>query len=160
MKPALILSCLLISLPAAAQEAVKVPLAATFGPARLTAGQTLRVCVANLFGSALLTSQLPARPLPVKVAFVDSVKGELLQPAKDLDLTMPKGACEDFTASAEVMAVALVVPMSAQDAKVPSSELIPICSATVLDGSGTGARSAAVIPMVPKANLLIPRVRP
>ena len=81
-RPTLLL--LALALPTLAQEPLRVPLASTFGPIRMTQGQTLHVCVNNLFSNALTTSQLPTVPLQVRLAFLDAINGVLYEPPKEL----------------------------------------------------------------------------
>jgi len=160
-RPTLLLLLALV-IPALAQEPLRVPLAATFGPVRMTQGQTLHVCVNNLFSNALTTSQLPTAPLAVRIAFLDAINGTLYQPLKELSLPILKGVCHDFPApdtQPESHVLAVVVPLSQQDPKQASTDILPICTATLLEGAGPGARTLSMIQMVPKVNILVPRPR-
>lgn len=163
MRPSpLLLSGLLIAATMQAQDSVRLPLAASFGPVRMVQGQTLRVCVNNLFSNALTTNQMPAKPLVVVVAFVDALNGVLHEPARTPPLDALKGVCEEFRVPeslAETTALVLLAPLSHQDPKQFSSELLPISSATLFEGSGPAAHLLAMVPLAPKANILIPRGR-
>lgn len=157
-----LLSGLVMAATMQAQDSVRLPLAATFGPLRMSQGQTLRVCVNNLFSNALTTNQMPAKPLVVVVAFVDAINGALHEPARTPSLEALKGTCEEFRVPeslTETTALVLLAPVSQQDPKQFSSELLPISSATLYEGSGPQARPLVIVPMAPKANILIPRGR-
>ena len=143
-----------------AQEPLRVPLASTFGPVRMVPGQTLHVCVNHLYNNALVSSQISTAPLPVRVAFLDAVNGRLYDKPKEMSLNILKGECQDMAApetQAESHILAIVIPISQQNAKQANTDILPICSATLLDGSGPQARTVSSIPMVPKINLLLPR---
>jgi hypothetical protein len=125
-------------------------------------GQTLRVCVNNLFSNALTTAQMPAKPLEVVVAFADAINGMLHEPARKLALDSLKGSCEEFRVPEtlqETTALVLLAPLSQQDSKQFSSELLPICSTTLYESNSPQARLLAIVPLVPKVNILIPRGR-
>lgn len=147
---------------APAQDTVQVPLAATFGPVRVTPGQTLRVCVNHFFNNSLVNSRVRNKPLVVVIAYVDAINGVPFEPAKELTLALTKGACEEYRApesQPDATAMVLLAPLSQEDSKQFSTELLPVCSATLYEGSGAQARLMGLVPMVPKGNLLIPRGR-
>jgi hypothetical protein len=162
MRSRLTLSALLLTFAAIAQQPLRVPLAATFGPVRMTQGQTLHVCVNNLFSNALTTNQVSTAPLQVRLAFVDAINGALIDKTADMSLTILKGACLDLPApdtQPESHIIAIVVPISQQDPKQASTDILPICSTTLLEGSGPQARTISMVQMVPKVNILVPRPR-
>lgn len=116
------------------------------------------MCALNIFSNSVLNTELPTAPLSVKIAFVDAISGRLLESVREATLKLPEGACFVYQPpqeQAETTVLGVVVPMS-QDSRIPSSELLPIASAMVMNGFAANARVAYIVPLVPKANLLVP----
>lgn len=128
----------------------------------MTQGQALRVCVTNVFSNALMNTDMPDKPLGVVIGFADALNGRLLEPVRELSLQPMKGSCEEFRvpeSMTEATALVLLAPLSPQDSKQFSTELLPICSAALFEGRESQLRLVTPVQMVPKANLLIPRGR-
>jgi hypothetical protein len=148
----------LLSFSASAQDTVLLPLVATFGPFRMVSGQTARVCVNHFFNNSLMNSAVQNRPLDVVMLFADALNGVRLEPPKELSIALTKGACEEFRvpdSQPDSTVMILLAPRSQQDRSQFSPELLPVCSVSIFEGS----RLLTMVPMVPKANLLVPRAR-
>lgn len=145
---------------AAAQQQVRVPVAATFGPAPVASGQSMRICVSNVFANSLVRAELPKKPLTVRIIFLDARTGQrLVEPVIELNLSLFEGKCvpyEPAPGAGETLVLGAVIPISDADGRTPSAELLPISSAMVMNGSGADARTAHMVPLVPKVNLLVP----
>lgn len=148
----------LVGFAVSAQDTVRLPLAATFGPFRLVSGQTARVCVNHFFNNALMNSAVQNRPLDVVIVFADALNGVRLEAPKELSIALTKGVCEEFRvpdSQPDSTVMILLAPRSQQDRNQFSPELLPVCSVSIFEGG----RLVAMVPMVPKANLLAPRAR-
>ncbi len=152
------MSIALLGFALPAQDTVLLPLVATFGPFRMVSGQTARVCVNHFFNNSLMNSAVQNRPLDVVMLFADALNGVRLEPPKELSIALTKGACEEFRvpdSQPDSTVMILLAPRSQQDRSQFSPELLPVCSVSIFEGS----RLLTMVPMVPKANLLVPRAR-
>lgn len=148
----------LLAISLQAQDTLRLPLAGTFGPFRLVAGQTARVCVNHFFNNSLINSAVQNKPLGVVIAFADALNGVMLEPPRELTLALTKGACEEFRvpdSQPDLTVLLLLAPLSQQDRSQFSPELLPVCSVSIYEGG----RLVTMVPLVPKANLLVPRGR-
>jgi hypothetical protein len=141
-----------------AQQPLRIPIAGTFGPVAVASGQSMRICVAHVFANSLTRAELP-KNLAVRVIFIDARNGQrLVEPVTELNLNLLEGKCvpyEPASGAGETLVLGAVVPISDMDGRTPSAELLPIASAMVMNGTGSDARTAHMVPLVPKVNLLV-----